>query len=64
VGTTSANSYYNLAVANADLEGFDATATATGSQANDSLCTSFSLDEQGQRSAFGGETDNTDQCWR
>jgi len=65
VGGASASKNYALAVANADLQGYDATATAKGSQANDSTCAVFALDEQGQRTAEADDhSDTSDLCWR
>jgi type IV pilus assembly protein PilE len=47
--------------------GFLATATATagGAQADDDDCQTFTVNEQGLRTAAdGGGADNTDRCWR
>ena len=55
---TTEKGYYTLAIANgANAAGFSATATAAGSQAADSRCASFTIDQTGARSAT-----NTD-CW-
>ena len=48
---------YLLAIAHADVEGFEATATATGAQAPDTHCAVFGLDDSGARSA------PNEDCW-
>ncbi|MDH3400130.1 MAG: type IV pilin protein [Chromatiales bacterium] len=52
---------YALAIAGAGAGGYTATATAQGSQAADSGCTSFSINQLGQRTATGTDGDD---CWR
>ena len=47
-----------------DRRCFTITATAQGAQANDTNCTTFTLDNLGRRQAFdSGSTDTTDICW-
>ena len=55
---TTERGYYTLTIANgANAAGFSATATATASQAADTRCATFTIDQTGTRSAT-----NTD-CW-
>jgi len=69
-GTTSPDGHYNLSLANdtCDVDGacFLLTATATGSQSDDSSCTRFTLSNTGLQQAFDAATggnDTTDLCW-
>ncbi|MFL0804609.1 MAG: type IV pilin protein [Agarilytica sp.] len=39
------------------------TATATGGQASDTSCSSFTMDHMGRKTALGGVSDPTDYCW-
>ncbi len=48
---------YDIAIDSADAEGFQATATARGGQADDTHCASFTIDQAGAKSAT-----STD-CW-
>lgn len=52
---------YALAIAGAGAAGYTATATAQGSQAADTDCATFSINQLGQRTATGADADN---CWR
>lgn len=61
---TTSSSYYTIAIAangGTLQDGFVATATPTGIQANDTDCTSISLNSNGQRTATGADVDD---CWR
>jgi type IV pilus assembly protein PilE len=53
----SVDGRYALAVTAADAGGFVAVATARGSQADDVMCTSFTIDESGTKSSSGPD------CW-
>jgi type IV pilus assembly protein PilE len=59
---TVGSGYYqvSVAVANPPIS-YVITATAIGSQANDTKCTSFSVDELGSQTSTGTETAAT--CW-
>ena len=58
IPATTDKGYYTLSIANgADAAGFSATATATGSQAADSRCATFTIDQAGTRSATSVD------CW-
>lgn len=57
LASTTETGLYTIAVAGADDEGYTATATATGAQAEDSHCAQFSLDETGTRAATSND------CW-
>ena len=55
---------YNLALALAG-GGYTATATATSTQADDSKCQTFTINQNGVRTAAdGGGADNTAECWK
>jgi type IV pilus assembly protein PilE len=55
---------YNLALAVA-AGGFTATATATSTQADDSKCQTFTINQNGVRTAAdGAAADNTTECWK
>lgn len=54
---TTENGLYTIAVDDADVEGFTATATATGSQTQDADCATFSIDQTGARTATSAD------CW-
>ncbi|HEX5651159.1 MAG TPA: type IV pilin protein [Steroidobacteraceae bacterium] len=55
--TTTENGWYTIAIVDGDAEGYSATATATGGQADDTHCASFSIDEAGVKDA------TNDDCW-
>lgn len=60
------NGYYSIdaAAVSSISTDFILTATAAGLQgANDSSCTSFTLNYLGQKKAKKGEADNTNECW-
>lgn len=63
VGSDSASGHYTITIQGANADGFAATATpiTTGSQAHDSQCTTFRIDQQGTKSATGT---NAAKCWR
>jgi type IV pilus assembly protein PilE len=54
-GNKSKEKHYDLVITHASASGFRATATATGSQVNDTGCTSLSLDSIGVRTPV--------DCW-
>jgi type IV pilus assembly protein PilE len=68
VPQTDQDLYTLVIAANPALaQGYTATATATAgkSQATDSKCATFRVNEQGVRQAFdSGGADNTTYCWR
>lgn len=58
IPATTEHGYYTIAIAaGADETAFAATATATGSQASDTHCASFSIDQAGVRTATNAD------CW-
>lgn len=61
---STGSGYYTLAIANgANATTFDATATAAGSQADDSACASLSIDAQGNRTATKSGGGVSTVCW-
>jgi type IV pilus assembly protein PilE len=54
---SSENGRYAIAITAADAAGFSATATAVGSQAGDSRCAAFTINETGARTATSPD------CW-
>lgn len=62
---TSEEGYYNLALTNIASDAtYTLTATPTGAQASDGLCSQFSLTHLGQRAAQDADGGNTtEQCW-
>ena len=58
LSATTARGYYTLAIGGGDAAGFTATATATGSQAIDSTCASFTINQSGAKSATSSD------CWK
>lgn len=62
---TSEEGFYNLALTNiASGATYTLTATPTGAQASDDLCSQFSLTHLGQRAAQDADGGNTtEQCW-
>jgi type IV pilus assembly protein PilE len=54
---TTEKGYYTVAIDDADADSFTATATATGGQAADSDCATFTIDQAGARTA------TSDSCW-
>ena len=52
---------YALTIAGAGAAGYTATATAQGTQAADTGCATFSINQLGQRTATGTDGDD---CWR
>jgi type IV pilus assembly protein PilE len=57
IPATTEKGFYDLEITAADEDGFSATATATGGQADDSHCAEFTLDQAGTKTAT-----STD-CW-
>ena len=53
----TASGFYDIEIGSADADGFQATATARGGQADDTHCASFTINEAGARTAT-----STD-CW-
>ncbi|MFK8015410.1 MAG: type IV pilin protein [Gammaproteobacteria bacterium] len=64
--TGTESGYYDLTIADADVNGFTATATASsgGPQENDSKCQNFTIDATGALGAGSSGVDNTTECWR
>ncbi len=66
----SESSYYDIGVALTNVGGvpgytITAAPAAGGGQADDTKCASFTLNEQGTRTAVdSGSTDNTAACWK
>jgi len=65
IPATTENGWYTIAIADgANAAGYSATATAAGSQTRDSKCTSFTINQLGQKTATkSGGGDATDDCW-
>lgn len=62
-GTTE-NGWYTLAIVNADNTAFTLSATAAGTQARDTDCQQFTVNDRGVRTAAAsGGAANTDECW-
>ncbi len=65
--TTSLDGYYDLTVAQcaggAITRCYLLTATATGAQASDTVCTSLSLDNVGRKTAKDSASASADYCW-
>jgi len=62
--TVTESGNYNLALAVA-AGGFTATATTTSTQADDSKCRTFTINQNGVRTAAdAGAVDNTAECWK
>jgi type IV pilus assembly protein PilE len=57
IPATTENGWYSLAITAADADGFSATATAIGGQAQDTDCATFTLDEAGVKTATSAK------CW-
>ena len=67
VGTHSPNEQYDVTVTGANANGFVATATPPDpgqGQGLDSECTSFSVDQQGNKTATGSGSNPSAHCWR
>jgi len=65
IPATTENGWYTIAIADgANAAGYSATATAAGSQTRDAKCTSFTINQLGQKTATkSGGGDATDDCW-
>jgi type IV pilus assembly protein PilE len=60
----SKHGFYTLAIANPDgAQSFSITATATGAQASDTSCTTFTLNQLGARAALNADGVANDGCW-
>lgn len=64
MNATTDGGHYDLAVAAAPNAGYTATATPIASQASDTKCTSFTIDQAGVRQATGSAANPTTECWR
>ena len=61
VPSPTPNGFYTLAVTGAPIAtSFQATATATGAQTQDTSCQTLTIDDQGRRNSAPSTTD----CWR
>lgn len=58
-GTDGGAAIYRVTLANPDAASFTVTADVRNAQAQDTRCTSFTLNQAGQRTATGSGTD----CW-
>jgi len=62
--------YYNITISNNNCESngnfwcFTAVATATGSQANDASCSTFSVDHTGNQTSTDSSGAAGQRCWR
>jgi type IV pilus assembly protein PilE len=64
IAATTSNGYYNIAIGGANAATFSVTATATGTQTEDTACASFTIDALGVKSAKNkGNGDNSAACW-
>jgi type IV pilus assembly protein PilE len=62
---TSENGHFLIDLPNATVTTFTVRARATGGQVEDGQCQTFTVDEQGTRTATsGGGADTTTICWR
>jgi type IV pilus assembly protein PilE len=64
IAATTPDGYYTIAIGGASTTTFSVTATATGTQTEDTACASFTIDALGVKSAknkSGG--DSTTTCW-
>lgn len=65
--TESPDGHYAISISSDACDGngcYELTATAQGSQANDSTCESFTVNHVGTRSAKKSDgTDSTENCW-
>ncbi len=57
LSATTENGYYSIEITAADANGFSATATAEGGQADDGRCASFTIDQAGSKTATSAD------CW-
>jgi type IV pilus assembly protein PilE len=60
---SSEQKYYTLSVTNQTATTYTLTATATGSQASDTLCASMTTDQTGQRTAVDSSGNSQSICW-
>jgi type IV pilus assembly protein PilE len=58
IPATTENGYYTLAITDGDTDSFSVTATAAGTQTADTDCTTFTINQAGQKSATSAS------CWR
>jgi type IV pilus assembly protein PilE len=64
LSATTENGWYMIAIADgADAAGFTATATATGSQTADRDCTTFTINQLGQKTATRSGGGVSTACW-
>jgi type IV pilus assembly protein PilE len=64
IAATTRNGYYNIAIGDADATEYSVTATAAGTQIQDTACASFAIDSFGVKSATKkGGGDNSAACW-
>ncbi len=70
IDATTEHGHYQLNLETPDpdrpgIVSFRVTATATGGQTDDGACRTFTVNDQGERTASdSGGTDNTAKCWR
>jgi type IV pilus assembly protein PilE len=58
LSATTEHGFYTIEIDAADVDGYTATATAAGRQADDEDCASFTVNQAGEKTA------TTDECWR
>lgn len=64
VSSSAGTSYYKINVTNANATGFNANATPTGSQVNDTTCYTYTIDQLGsQGNSDSGGAALTNDCW-
>jgi type IV pilus assembly protein PilE len=57
IAATTRNGYYTIAIGGANVTTFSVTATATGTQTQDTRCLTFSINELGVKTATNAD------CW-
>jgi type IV pilus assembly protein PilE len=57
ISATTENGYYTIEITDGDDDSYSVTATAAGHQADDTDCTTFTLNQAGQKTASSTE------CW-
>ena len=63
-GESAGDQTYNIALSNLSATTFTVTATAINSQANDTDCASFAINQAGTKSSLNSEAgSSTDVCW-
>ena len=64
IPATTSDGNYDLTLAAAAPGGYTATATATSTQADDAKCQTFTINQNGVRTATGSAADPNVECWK